>query len=247
MVAISWRLRFGVALCLVSAALFVIHYTIFHDQVILTRDLFFLLSLTPITVVFTTLILDELLQRRERQERLEKMNMVIGIFYSEIGVRLLRTIAREDPALDEIRKDLIVNSQWSVDDYDKVRERLKAHHFTVCPPVSDMAAIKQMLSSHRELLVQLLENPILLEHESFTDVLRSVFHLTEELDYRQSLEGLPEHDYQHLCNDVSRAYGELAGQWLSYTGYLQANYPYLFSLSMRTNPFDLNASPVVRE
>ncbi len=243
---VSWRLKFGLALCLVSAILFVIHYTIFHDQVILTRDLFFLLSLTPITVVFTTLILDELLRQRERQERLEKMNMVIGVFYSEAGVRLLRTIARNDPALAEIRKDLIVDSHWAPDDYMKVRDRLKAHHFTVCLPVDDMAAVKATLSSHRELLVQLLENPILLEHENFTDVLRAVFHLTEELDYRESLDNLPEHDYQHLCNDASRAYGLLAGQWLSYTGYLQANYPYLFSLAMRTNPFDLNASPVIR-
>jgi hypothetical protein len=28
--------------------------------------------------------------------------------------------------------------------------------------------------------------------------------------------------------------------------YLQQNYPYLFSLAMRSNPFDETASPVVR-
>ncbi|OQC68906.1 MAG: hypothetical protein BWX50_01111 [Euryarchaeota archaeon ADurb.Bin009] len=28
--------------------------------------------------------------------------------------------------------------------------------------------------------------------------------------------------------------------------YLQKNYPYLFSLAMRSNPFDETASPVVR-
>jgi hypothetical protein len=28
---------------------------------------------------------------------------------------------------------------------------------------------------------------------------------------------------------------------------LKDNYPYLFSLAMRTNPFDLSASPIVNE
>lgn len=35
-------------------------------------------------------------------------------------------------------------------------------------------------------------------------------------------------------------------EWLEYMRYLKNNYPYLFSLSMRTNPFDRKASPIVR-
>jgi hypothetical protein len=34
-------------------------------------------------------------------------------------------------------------------------------------------------------------------------------------------------------------------QWLDYLRYLKTNYPYLFSLAIRTNPFDEKASPVV--
>jgi hypothetical protein len=35
-------------------------------------------------------------------------------------------------------------------------------------------------------------------------------------------------------------------EWVSYMRYLKEHYPYLFSLAMRTNPFDAEASPVVR-
>jgi hypothetical protein len=94
-------------------------------------------------------------------------------------------------------------------------------------------------------MVRLLENPLLLEHESFTDLLWAVFHLTEELDSRDSLEGLPGIDMEHLAGDAARAYERLTGQWLSYMEHLKKAYPYLFSLALRLNPFDPEASVFV--
>jgi hypothetical protein len=66
----------------------------------------------------------------------------------------------------------------------------------------------------RDFLVRLLENPILLEHESFTELLRAVFHLTEELAAREDLGNLPDSDYKHLAGDIKRAYVLLVHQWL---------------------------------
>lgn len=34
--------------------------------------------------------------------------------------------------------------------------------------------------------------------------------------------------------------------WLDYTKYIKDRYPYLFSLAMRTNPFDVDATPIVK-
>lgn len=56
---------------------------------------------------------------------------------------------------------------------------------------------------------------------------------------------MPSNDLQHLAGDIKRAYIRLAGEWLDYMKYLKDNYPYLFSLAMRMNPFDQNASPIV--
>ena len=50
---------------------------------------------------------------------------------------------------------------------------------------------KIFLKEKRMFMLTLLENPNLLEHESFTDLLRSVFHFTEELDKRPELYNLP--------------------------------------------------------
>ena len=91
-------------------------------------------------------------------------------------------------------------------------------------------------------MLALLENSNLLEHESFTNLLWAVFHLTEELSQRKDLQDLPKVDLEHLGVDVKRVHGLIIIEWLSYMNHLSQDYPYLFSLAMRTNPFDANAS-----
>jgi hypothetical protein len=96
-------------------------------------------------------------------------------------------------------------------------------------------------------LLRLLENPNLLEQEAFTEQLWAVFHLTDELYYRSELTSLPDSDYQHLAVDAQRAYRALTSEWLKYMAHLLKRYPYLFSLALRTNPFDPSASPIIAD
>ena len=111
----------------------------------------------------------------------------------------------------------------------------------------DFAELRRFLESKSDLLLRLLENPHLLEHTAFTDLLRAVFHLTEELVNREALGELPDSDYRHLAGDVERIYRLIVPEWLDYMRYLAATYPYLFSFAIRTNPFAGWTSVVVEE
>ena len=95
-------------------------------------------------------------------------------------------------------------------------------------------------------MLRLLANPNLLEHDSFTNLLWAVFHLTDELAHRKDVNTILDSDYVHLAGDVKRAYVLLISEWLDYMKHLKVNYPYLFSLAMRTNPFDPEAKPEVQ-
>ena len=86
----------------------------------------------------------------------------------------------------------------------------------------------------------------MLEHELFTDLLIATLHLKEELELRPGFTGLPEKDLQHLAGDTNRVYGLLTRQWLEYMAEVKVHYPFLFSLALRTNPFNPEASVVVR-
>lgn len=106
----------------------------------------------------------------------------------------------------------------------------------------DLVSLRSFLIEKGDFLLRLLENSNLLEHESFTALLRAVFHLGEELEGRKKLKQISDKDNKHIAGDIKRVYGALVHDWSNYLKYLQKNYPYLFSLALRTNPFDENAS-----
>jgi len=241
----SWQILFALALLALCASVYVFHYAIFRDShhifIYMVGDIAFV----PIEVLLVVVVIHRLLSDREKRARLEKLNMVIGAFFSEVGTRLLTYFSDFDPKLAEIRKDLIVTGDWSEREFADVSKRLKNYSYSVEIKEIDLDRVRSFLVGKRDFLVRLLENPSLLEHESFTQLLRAVFHLTEELEIREDVRRLPHTDYQHLAGDVTRAYVLLVHEWLEYMKHLKNNFPYLFSLAMRTNPFDQEASPLV--
>jgi hypothetical protein len=187
-----------------------------------------------------------MLSRRDKQIRMNKMNMVIGVFFSEVGIKLIRAFSDADPNFEEIQKGLMVTEKWTHQDFLAVSHHLKNFKYGIEISRVDLASLKDFLLRQRDFLVRLLENPILLEHEFFTDLLRAVFHLAEELSYREDLTRLPDTDMAHIAGDMNRAYHLLVHQWVDYMEHLKVHYPYLFSLAMRTNPFDRQSTPIFK-
>jgi len=233
-----WPILLGLSLIVLSALFYLIHYTIFRDPhhifIYLIGDVAFVF----VEVLLVTLIIHELLNRREKRGRLEKLNMVIGTFFSEVGTELLKYFSDFDPQVSTIRGGLIVGNEWSEEQFLTVSKRLKEYDYGIEVHRMDLAGLRSFLEAKRDFLVRLLENPTLLEHESFTELLRAVFHLTEELAARKDITQLPDSDMKHVSGDIRRAYIHLASEWLDYMKHLKNNYPYLFSLATRTNPFD---------
>ena len=188
-----------------------------------------------------------LLQRHDEKTRKMRLNTVIGLFFSEVGTQLLRMFSSYDPDLDNIRKQCCIDHSWSDTDFDKLRRHLKSYRFEIDTEKIELQGIYNFLKTKGELLVHLLENQNLVEHEAFTELLRALFHLRDELFARGDLLSLPGTDIEHLANDARRVYIMLGEQWIIHMRYLKQHYPYLFSLALRTNPFNVNASPIVTE
>jgi voltage-gated potassium channel len=190
--------------------------------------------------------IEYMIDMRERTQRNEKLNMLIGVFYSEVGTKLLKKFSPKDPGIQEIRSALTVSDNWSEDDFKTAFARLKAHSYRLDIREFSLEELHTFFSDHKVFLLTLLENPQLFEHDRFTDLLHAVFHLAEELAARDRLVNLPETDYNHLSVDLTRVYNQLVIEWLTYMHYQKKKYPYLFSLAMRTNPFDEHASAIVQ-
>jgi hypothetical protein len=241
----KWTLYLAAALIAVSVALYVLHFALFQDPyhiwIYLLGDLAFL----PIEVLLVTLILHRLLELRDKRMKLEKLNMVIGTFFSTVGTELLAIFSDHDPRMPAVRNKLLIAESWSPEDFSRVNGDLSRYSCEISIGEIDLAALRAFLVGKEDFMVRLLENPLLLEHESFTGTLQAVFHLTDELKHRSDLTSLPANDLRHISGDICRAYQQLIRQWLEYMKHLKENYPYLFSLAIRTNPFDEKASVIV--
>lgn len=191
-------------------------------------------------------IVEVAVEQREREKRLAKLNMLIGVFYSEVGTRLLRKFSVHDPGIAQIRIALAISNTWSDEDFKKAHALLKDHSYRLDSRILPLDELHGFLSHHKGFMLALLENPQLYEHDKFTDLMHAVFHLAEELISRERLVNLPQADYDHLSGDLIRVYSQLVVEWLTYMQHLKKHYPYLFSLAMRTNPFDANASAIVQ-
>jgi hypothetical protein len=242
-----WQIILGISLVVLSTIFYLIHYAFFRDAYHIFYRLIGDIAFAFIEVLLFTVIINEVLAIRERRIILERLNMVIGSFFSVVGKDLLKFFSEFDPNTERIRQDLIITNRWSAGEFLDMSKRLKGYDYAISIHRGDLLSLKQKLIKEREFMLRLLENQNLLEHDAFTGLLMAVFHLSEELESRPDLGRLSELDLKHIAADMQRAYRLLISEWLSYMKHLRDNYPYLFSFAMRTNPFDPKASPEIKE
>ena len=243
---LNWKTMLVITLLVLSTFFYFLHYLIFKDPhhifIYLIGDIGFVF----IEVLLVTLLIHRVLERREKMARLEKLNMIIGAFFSEVGVELLKIMSKRDPQIEKMQEELFVGEGAEKKKFEEICTYLKHHKYKIDCNNPDFDNLKVFLISKRDFLLSLLVNPNLLDHESFTLVLWAVFHLTEELEARESFDNLSGEDSKHLIIDMNRVYGQLSLQWLNYMQHLKSSYPFLFSLSLRKNPFNKNATAIVQ-
>jgi hypothetical protein len=243
---LHWKIQLGLALIGASAGLYGLNYLIFRDVNYMTRLFLAQLGFLPISVLLVTIILNQLMAQRAKTAKLAKLNMVIGAFFSEVGRPLLKNLTAFDRSLPDFQPRVAHISHWTGPDFAVFSQGLAENDFRIEFHAGDLERLRDFLLQKRDFLLRLLENPNLLEHDSFSSLLLAVFHLTEELAQRTDLARLSVVDQGHLASDVQRGYVLLIKEWLAYMAHLKARYPYLFSLALRTNPFDPFATPEIK-
>ncbi|ODA39319.1 hypothetical protein [Desulfosporosinus sp. BG] len=238
------NLLIGLLLIISSIALYCIQYYIFKTP----RDTFFYLlqdlGFVPLQVIIVTLVLDKLLTSREKREKLLKLNTVISAFFSELGTAAISLMSGSHLDISDLQGALSVNSEWKEAEFKKASNMVKGFKFHGECTARQLVSLREFLHTYKPYLLRMFDNPNLLEHDAFTEMLWALLHVSEELESRDSLEELPKNDMAHLSNDVMRAYRLLTIEWVCYMKYLKIDYPYLFSLATRKNPFKEKGSVI---
>lgn len=224
---------------LIGLSLFLhyVHYLIFRD---LHHTLIFLfadIAFIPMEVFFTTLVLDKLLEKREKANLKDKLSMLIGVFFSELGTGILNTFVHADEGTDKIANEAIVTKEWNKDDFKSLENLVNKYDYEANIGKIDILALERKLNNQKDLVINLIANPMLIEHEEFSDMLMSIMHLREELTSRCSHK-LEEYEIRHLEKDINVAYKYLTFEWVQYMKQLKGTYPQLFLKALIMNPFD---------
>ncbi len=204
-----WKLIAGIGLVTLSLLIYLIHFLIFQDAHHIFIYFVGELAFIPIEVLIVTLIIDQMLEARERQQRIEKLNMVVGTFFSTLGTPLLDLLVRADPDIGTLRSRLIVRDNWRKNDFAEMKPVMHAYSCSVDIDRIDLYTTKDFLLKNEDFMLRLVENPMVFEHESFTDLILAISHLTEELKARGNLTGHPDDDTGHLATDLKRIYSRL--------------------------------------
>jgi len=245
-IKLTWKAQLIVVLIGLSIAFYALHYLIFHD---LRHILFYLLSdiaFLFLNVLVVVLLIEGLLEQREKKAILKKMNMVIGTFFSEVGLELLRQFSVFVENTDSLTSAVTIGPKWSHKDFEQASRAAREFAYNIRTDPARLAELRRFLTDKYQFLLRLLENPNLLEHDRFTDLLWAVFHMAEELSYRgDRLDSLPAGDYLHLAGDLKRAYSHIVSEWIAYVEHLKGAYPFLYSLAVRINPLSSNPTAII--
>jgi hypothetical protein len=227
---------FTAVLAISSMILYIIHYLLFNDihhiSIFALSDLAFV----PIEVIFVSLILHRVLSSNEKKKKSLKLYMVIEVFFSGMGFEILHILAGSDQNIEEVQDDFIVGEKkWNKKAFKK---RLRSYEPDLALTGDELSDLLDLLEKEKSDIQRMIENPMLLEHETFSELLMAVYHLYKELSMRTDLNDLDRYDKAHLIGDAKRAYILLCIEWIEYLNHMRDHYPYLYNFSLRVNPYE---------
>ncbi|WP_052310796.1 hypothetical protein [Methanoregula formicica] len=112
--------------------------------------------------------IESMIDERERRSQFEKLNMIIGLFFSEVGTNLLKIMSSSDPAAAEIRSALVVSNNWIDADFSKARTLIEKHTYTIDSCAVPMDELYQFLKEKKGFLLMILDDVVAMLNAAFT-------------------------------------------------------------------------------
>ncbi|MBR0370923.1 MAG: hypothetical protein IJH63_09460 [Methanobrevibacter sp.] len=247
-----WKIKFSIIMVIAIIVIYGSNILILKDPEHVISYIWTHLGFIPVDILIVAFVLDEIISKKEKEAMLEKLDMIMSTFFSEIGNDLIGQLSSVNAhKADTNYLESIKN--WDDKDYENKLKEIKDKNIPFKADVSPenreeyLTNVRNLLVNKREFIINLLNNPNLLEKEEFSGLLTAILHLDEELEHRPDLSKVSDIDFNHLNGDMERIYNKLIHEWIYYLRYLNKHYPYMIALIVRTNPFDENADAYVKE
>lgn len=248
----GWKAKLAIVMLIIAIAFFSSRVIVSGDPEEVISYLWKQIGFIPVNILIVAFLIDSIISKKEHEAILEKIDMIMGTFFTKMGNDLLSVISTQNEYKHDTR-DFEALKDWTDKDYGNKLKELKKRdiEFKVSLSGDERAKflneVYDLVHKNQDFLVNLIDNPNLLEKDEFSGLLLALLHLDEELSRRKDLSNICDTDFNHLMGDISRVYNHLVYEWVYYLRYLNKYYPYMISLAIRTNPFDCKAEVCVLE
>lgn len=248
---LSWKVKFSILMIILIIIIYGSNYLVLGDAEHIISYIWTHLGFIPVDILLVAFILDEIIEKKEKEAMLEKLDMLMSTFFSEVGNELISQLSSVNKYKTNT-ENLKSIKDWNEDDFDNKLAELKDASIDFQADVPQemreefLENLRTLLAGKREFIINLINNPNLLEKEEFTELINSILHLDEELEHRSDFALVNDTDFGHLNGDMQRVYSKLVYEWVYYLKYLYKHYPYMIALIIRTNPFDETADVYVK-
>lgn len=249
---LSWKAKFSILMVVLIIVIYGTNYLVLGDAEHIISYVWTHLGFIPVDILLVAFLLDEIIERKEKEAILEKLDMLMSTFFSEVGNELIGQLSAVNKYKTNT-ENLKSIKNWNEEDFDNKLAELKDTTVDFSAELSPeerkefLDNLRTHLAGKREFIINLINNPNLLEKEDFTELINAILHLDEELEHRKDLALVSDIDFGHLNGDMQRVYNLLIREWVYYLKYLYKHYPYMIALMIRTNPFDETADVYVKE
>ncbi|WP_054835427.1 hypothetical protein [Methanobrevibacter arboriphilus] len=150
---INWKIKLGIILLLTSIAMYCFAFFALneHEKVIFYLVIDF--AFMPLDVLVVVLVVEGIINKKEKENILEKLDMIMSVFFSEFGTEFLSkfiNISNKNEKINKLLKDLNV---WSDKEFNNFLKDLKKTDLEINLDL-DIDQRKEFLTDLKQLLVE---------------------------------------------------------------------------------------------
>lgn len=205
----------------ISACIYGMQIFIFKDVRNTEFYIFQDMAFIPISIAITTVVVGELLDINNKRDSRKKTRMLTSTFFSDIGFELMSMLA----LISNIDEELLytINAP-EIPESDKITA-IKNSGLTVNANMGMYTVISDIIIASKTDILILSSNPMLYDHECFSDLLWELLHLMDEFRLRGNYVKLTPDDLTELNSDFAQVLELLLINWVVNAKYLKETYP----------------------
>ena len=121
---LSWKAKFSILMIILIIIIYGSNYLVLGDAEHIISYIWTHLGFIPVDILIVAFLLDEIIERKEKEAMLEKLDMLMSTFFSEVGndlINQLSTVNKYKASTENLKS--IKN--WNDADYENKLNELK--------------------------------------------------------------------------------------------------------------------------